>query len=533
VKKLNIGARLGLGFAIVLALLLVMSATALTRMQSAADLTSRLVNTSIKNQRNLAEWRRNIEINSAINETVYYAVDSGILDVIGPRRQAITTRSNALQKDIEESLRNPEVRAQFGLVKEERVKYMAARDALFQAKRDGDRAGIDRVYRDELTPRTAIYLATVDKLATMQISATDVVAVSILDSYGSTRIILFVLGGAALLLGIGCAWFITRSITAPLRQAVEVAERVANGDLSSRFTVDRHDEVGQLMAALGRMNANLASIVGRVRDGTVTIATASGEIASGNQDLSTRTEQQASSLEETAASMEELTSTVRQNTEHARRANGLAASAADVASEGGRMVADVVGTMGRIDASSQRIVDIIGVIDGIAFQTNILALNAAVEAARAGEQGRGFAVVAGEVRTLAHRSAAAAKEIKGLIDDSVSQVQQGTAQVARAGATMEQIVGSIAQVTVIMGEIAAASEEQSAGIEQVNTAILEMDRVTQQNAALVEEAAAAADAMRDQAGQLAAVVGTFRLGAAADASPRDGQRRPHLALQVA
>ena len=527
-KKLNIGARLGLGFAIVLVLLLAMSATALTRMQSAADLTDRLVNTSIKNQRSVAEWRRNIEINSAINETVYYAPDAGILEVVGPKRQAITSRSNVLQKEIEESLRNPGVRDQFKLVKEERLGYMAARDALFQAKREDNRAQIDEIYRHQLSPRTVSYLATVDKFANMQITAADGVAQSILASYARTRVILFTLGGAALLLGAACAWFISRSITAPLRQAVDVAERVANGDLTSRFVLDRGDEVGQLMAALSRMNASLAAIVGQVRDGTATIATASGEIASGNQDLSSRTEQQAGSLEETAASMEELTSTVRQNTEHAQRANLLADSAASVAGEGGRMVAEVVGTMGRIDAASQRIVDIIAVIDGIAFQTNILALNAAVEAARAGEQGRGFAVVAGEVRTLAHRSAAAAKEIKGLIDDSVGQVQQGTQQVARAGATMEQIVRSIDQVTTIMAEIAAASQEQSAGIEQVNTAIVEMDRVTQQNAALVEEAAAAADAMRDQAGQLAAVVGTFRL--ASGGQDENGKRRSQVLL---
>jgi methyl-accepting chemotaxis protein len=370
VKKLNIGARLGLGFAIVLVLLLAMSATALTRMQSAADLTDRLVSTSIKNQRSVAEWRRNIEINSAINDTVYYAPDAAILEVVGPKRQAITSRSNALQKEIEESLRNPGVRDQFKLVKEERIGYMAARDALFQAKREDNRARLDEIYRHQLSPRTVSYLATVDKFANMQIAATDGVAQSILASYASTRVILFSLGGAALLLGAACAWFISRSITAPLRQAVDVAERVAGGDLTSQFSrqaLERGDEVGQLMSALARMNGNLAAIVGQVRDGTATISVASGEIASGNQDLSSRTEQQAGSLEETAASMEELTATVRQNTEHARRANGLAATAAGVAGEGGRMVADVVGTMGRIDAASQRIVDIIGVIDGIAF----------------------------------------------------------------------------------------------------------------------------------------------------------------------
>jgi len=512
-KNLTLGARLGLGFAIVLALLLALAATSLTRMQAAGDLTYRLVNTSMKNQRDIAEWRRHIEVNTAIDDAVYYGADASILETNDVRRTAIKARLDVLQGEIDAALKNPGVREQFKVVKQERADYLAAREALFAAKRSGDQAQLDTVYRTNLTPHTAAYVASVEKFAGMQITATSAIATTILDSYASTRVILLALSAAALAFGAACAWFITRSITTPLREAVAVAERVAGGDLTSRFATDRHDEVGQLMAALRRMNTNLADIVGRVRDGTATIAQASGEIASGNQDLSARTEQQASSLEETAASMEELTSTVRQNTEHARRANGLARDAAGVAGDGGRMVADVVDTMGRIDASSQRIVDIIAVIDGIAFQTNILALNAAVEAARAGEQGRGFAVVAGEVRTLAHRSAAAAKEIKGLIDDSVNQVREGTRQVDRAGATMQQIVERIGHVTAIMGEIAAASEEQSAGIEQVNTAIVEMDRVTQQNAALVEEAAAAADAMREQAGQLAAVVGTFRVDA--------------------
>ena len=530
-KNLKLGARLGLGFAIVLALLAALATTSLVRMQEAGDLTYRLVHTSMKNQRSVAEWRRNIEINSAINDTVYYAADAAILDVVGPRRQAITARSNVLQQEIESALRNPEVREKFKVVKAERLQYMAARDALFAARRAGDQAALDDVYRNRLAPATVSYLGTIDTFATMQIDASNRVAQSILDSYAETRIVLIALAGAALALGALCAWLITRSITAPLRQALGVAERVAAGDLTSRFdgahAVHSRDEVGQLMAALGRMNASLARIVGQVREGTATIAQASHEIATGNQDLSGRTEQQASSLEETAASMEELTATVRQNTEHARRANGLASNAAGVADAGGAIVAGVVDTMGRIDAASQRIVDIIGVIDGIAFQTNILALNAAVEAARAGEQGRGFAVVAGEVRTLAQRSAAAAKEIKTLIDDSVAQVQEGTRQVDQAGATMGQIVASIGQVTVIMNEIAAASEEQSAGIEQVNTAIVEMDRVTQQNAALVEEAAAAAESMREQAGTLESLVATFRTDAAGQGKDRDPARPPH------
>jgi methyl-accepting chemotaxis protein len=284
--------------------------------------------------------------------------------------------------------------------------------------------------------------------------------------------------------------------------------------------VESRDEAGQLMHALREMNASLAKVVGEVRMGTELIATASGQIASGNQDLSSRTEEQASSLEETAASMEELTSTVKQNADNARQANQLAVSASEVAVKGGSVVSQVVNTMGSINASSKKIVDIIGVIDGIAFQTNILALNAAVEAARAGEQGRGFAVVASEVRSLAQRSAAAAKEIKTLIGDSVEKVEEGSKQVAEAGRTMDEIVGSVRRVTDIMGEITAASQEQTSGIEQINQAISQMDQVTQQNAALVEEASAAAQSLQEQAGSLVQAVSIFKLDRNVLASPR-------------
>ena len=276
----------------------------------------------------------------------------------------------------------------------------------------------------------------------------------------------------------------------------------------------RANDKSSLLFAMKSMRDSLAKVVGEVRSGTDTIATASGQIAAGNQDLSSRTEEQASSLEETASSMEELTSTVKQNADNARQANQLAVSASEVASRGGTVVSQVVQTMGSINASSKKIVDIIGVIDGIAFQTNILALNAAVEAARAGEQGRGFAVVAAEVRNLAQRSAAAAKEIKTLIDDSVDKVDSGAKLVDEAGATMQEIVDSIQRVTDIMSEITAASAEQTSGIEQINQAITQMDQVTQQNAALVEEAAAASEAMQEQAGKLAQVVAVFRLDGA-------------------
>ncbi len=304
----------------------------------------------------------------------------------------------------------------------------------------------------------------------------------------------------------------TRSITRPVHEAVRIAKTVAAGDLGSRIEVTRKDETGELLQALKDMNSSLQRVVGGVRTGSDTIVTASTQIAGGNLDLSARTEQQASSLEETAAAMEQITSTVRRNADHARQANAMAGSVSEVASRSGLVVSDVVSTMDEIQASAREIEEIISVIDGIAFQTNILALNAAVEAARAGEQGRGFAVVASEVRTLAQRSATAAKEIKTLIGNSVEKVEDGSRLVRSAGATIEELVTSVRNVTQIMSEISAASGEQEAGIEQVNQAIAQMDTVTQQNAALVEEAAAATEALKEQARRLAQSVSVFRLG---------------------
>lgn len=332
--------------------------------------------------------------------------------------------------------------------------------------------------------------------------------------YNSIRVLLISLTVGGALAGIAIGLLLSRSLTRQLgcepANVTEIAGRIAQGDLTVAINPQANDRTS-LMVAMKAMRDSLVGIVGEVRQGTDSIATATSQIAAGNQDLSSRTEQQASSLEETAASMEELTATVKQNADNARQANQLAMSASEVAIKGGSVVAQVVDTMDAINGSSHKIVDIIGVIDSIAFQTNILALNAAVEAARAGEQGRGFAVVAAEVRTLAQRSAAAAKEIKGLIDDSVSKVEQGSRQVGDAGKTMDEIVHSVRRVTDIMGEITAASQEQTSGIEQINQAVAQMDQVTQQNAALVEEAAAAADALQGQAGQLSQAVSVFKL----------------------
>ncbi|MCW5296982.1 HAMP domain-containing protein [Herbaspirillum lusitanum] len=328
------------------------------------------------------------------------------------------------------------------------------------------------------------------------------------DTFLTLTIAAIVVGlSVALIMGI---WLV-RAISGPLNEAVRVARGVADGDLTQDIMVHSRDEAGQLMEALKTMNARLQQIVGEVRVSTDTISTASSEIASGNLDLSARTESQAGSLEETASAMEELTSTVKQNADNARQANQLAASASQIAQEGGNVVSQVVVTMNNINDSSKKIVDIISVIDGIAFQTNILALNAAVEAARAGEQGRGFAVVASEVRSLAQRSAAAAKEIKTLIDDSVQKVGEGSKLVEQAGVTMDEVVASVKRVTDVMGEITAASQEQSSGIEEVNRAITQMDETTQQNAALVEQAAAAAQSLQDQAQRLTQSVSVFKL----------------------
>ncbi len=412
----------------------------------------------------------------------------------------------------------PEGRAQLAALAQRRGAYVASFSKVGNLLKEGRKEEASALMRSETLPALDALQAPIEQLLALQATSVHDGGMQIRNDVASARSTMLALGVAAAILGAALAWWITRSITRPLNQALRVAQTVAAGDLSSRIESTTTDETGQLLDALRTMNGSLLHIVGQVRSGTDTIATASGQIAAGNQDLSSRTEQQAGSLEETASSMEELTSTVKQNADNARQANTLAQSAAQTAGEGGAVVAAVVRTMGEINASATRIVDIIGVIDGIAFQTNILALNAAVEAARAGEQGRGFAVVASEVRNLAQRSAAAAREIKQLIGDSVERVESGTRLVDQAGATMQAVVESVRRVSDVITEISTASAEQTAGIEQINRAIIEMDAVTQQNAALVEEAAAAAEALQEQAVSLAGVVSVFQTGAASGAS---------------
>ena len=388
----------------------------------------------------------------------------------------------------------------------------AAQDELMRRLQAGETAQAAAYLKDAYRPLLVEYRKALEGQIAMQKRLAARAVADAEATYANTLRLMMGLSAAILALAAFIAWRITASITAPVARALAVAETVAAGDLTSRIEVTTRDELGQLLHALRKMNDSLLSTVSTVRSGTEMIATASAQVAAGSLDLSSRTEEQASALEETASSMEELTSTVKQNADNARQANVLAGVASEVAERGGKVVRQVVGTMDAINDASKRIGDIIGVIDGIAFQTNILALNAAVEAARAGEQGRGFAVVAAEVRNLAQRSAAAAKDIKLLIDDSTGKVGDGSRLVGEAGDTMREIVDSIRRVTDLMAEISAASGEQSAGIEQINAAVAQMDQVTQQNAALVEETSAAADAMRSQAAKLAEAVAVFRTG---------------------
>ncbi|MBP0599861.1 MCP four helix bundle domain-containing protein [Herbaspirillum sp. LeCh32-8] len=527
--NMKISKRLAMGFALILIAASVVIALSIWRLHGIAMATEAMMQKPLTKERLVSDWYRTIHTSVRRTTAIAKSADPSLAGFFAEDAASASKLSTEQQKAIEALLSSDEEKAVFDKLSAVRKDYIKYRDAISKAKAEGQAEEAAKILAGPYDAAAKGYLDNLQQLLNVQRAGIDHIANDIQGIYEQSRNLMLVLGVLLFMSGWLFAWRLALSITRPLERAVSVAESVAEGDLTLRIDAElaaRRDETGKLLHALQAMTDNLARIVGQVRSGTDAIATASREIAGGNLDLSARTERQAGSLEETASAMEELTSTVHQNADNARQANQLAASASQVAQQGGEVVSQVVQTMGSINESSRKIVDIISVIDGIAFQTNILALNAAVEAARAGEQGRGFAVVASEVRSLAQRSASAAKEIKQLIDDSVAKVGTGSELVGRAGTTMDEVVSSVRHVADIVGEITAASREQSDGISQVNLAITDMDQTTQQNAALVEQAAAAAEAMQEQAARLSDVVSQFRLAtqdqqayAAASAAP--------------
>ncbi len=509
--NMKIGARLGAGFGVVLLLMAVLVGTGMLRLEKIGGLSESIIENDWAKADAIATIRSATRSNAALVLELFIHADAARADAIHGEIDANKTIISDALAILDRLIVLPEGKELLATLKQQRKAYVASFSQTDKLLLAGQRAEAAVHVRDDTLPALNRLQKTVNQMNELQRAVVMHGGQQIEQNISAANVLMASLGTAALLLGVLFAWWVTRSITTPIAYALRVAQAVAAGDLSSKIVADGNDETGQLLQALHAMNTNLATLVGQVRSGTGTIAVASSQIASGNADLSARTEAQASALEETASSMIELTSTVRSNSDNARQADSLARSASDIAQRGGTAMADVIGTMDAINASSRKIVDIIAVIDGIAFQTNILALNAAVEAARAGEQGRGFAVVASEVRNLAQRSAAAAREIKELIADSVNRVGQGAQLVSQAGVTMEEVVASVGRVSAIVGEISVANHEQSEGIEQINAAIMQMDQTTQQNAALVEEAAAAAAAMHVQAGELETLVSQFKL----------------------
>jgi len=511
-SDLRIGVRLGAGFAVILILMAIMAAVGLTRLSAVGATAQKMADEDLVKERLATQWLGNVKENGVRTLAFLKVSDPATLERYRKQMQETIAVNAALVQKLEPMLQSADGKQKMATALAKRDAFNTLRNKLVDMREHNvDQATLDQIVENEFLPARQAFYDSMDDIVDFQREVLNAANADIQSVKYSSSLILAILAIVSILVGAMSAWRLALGITRPLGRAVEVAETVAAGDLTTSVAVDSKDEIGQLLQALKKMNDNLAGIVGEVRTGTETIATASSQIASGNLDLSSRTEEQASSLEETASAMEELTSTVKQNADNAQQANQLAASASGVAVQGGQVVEQVISTMQSISDSSKRIADIIGVIDGIAFQTNILALNAAVEAARAGEQGRGFAVVASEVRNLAQRSANAAKEIKSLITDSVESVEVGSKLVEQAGATMREVVNSVQRVTDIVSEISAASHEQSTGIEQVNQAIGQMDEVTQQNAALVEEAAAASQSLQDQAASLAQAVSVFKV----------------------
>jgi len=513
-SALKVSSRLYLGFGLLLVLLLGIAVFSYTRLSSLNDNVNFLVSDRYAKTVLVDSISNNVNLIARAVRNVALSTDESVISQEMDRIKKAREESNATLQKLGDVIPSEEGKALMAALKQSSVEYYVEQENLLSLLAKGNADEARKLIFGAMRTKQAAMFGALKQLSDYQRALMDETVAESQETYRHACVLLTIVSAVAFALSLIAALLITRSIIRQLGgepdYAMSIASDIASGNLARSITIRPGDQTS-LIASIRVMRNRLAEIVGQVRAGTDTIATASGQIASGNLDLSSRTEQQASSLEETASAMEELTSTVKQNADNARQANQLAVSASEVAVAGGSVVSQVVETMGSINASSKKIVDIISVIDGIAFQTNILALNAAVEAARAGEQGRGFAVVATEVRNLAQRSASAAKEIKSLIDNSVTQVDTGSKLVAQAGSTMEDVVNSVKRVTDIVGEITSASQEQSEGIEQINLAITQMDEVTQQNAALVEEAAAAAQSMQEQANKLSEVVSVFKL----------------------
>ncbi|MDP1654819.1 MAG: methyl-accepting chemotaxis protein [Hylemonella sp.] len=515
----RIGARLGTGFGVVLALMLLMLLAAgiqLWRIQAHNTDNVRHTERLVLVQEWSALVRTNLDraltasrLDAAIGDDEGLRTAMGsVLNRLNEDMAATATATVGLQKKVSDVTDEPVIAAMVEKINQARTRFVSIRAQVRDDIQMGE--GSKRI-DSELVPLAQSMLKSLDELVLNLKSRSTTATEQLAGTVDQANQILILICGVAMALGAVIAWLTTRAITGPMRDAVAIAEHIAHGDLTHNFETERPDEIGSMLRRLSLMQQKLRSAFTDIGHATEQIGHASSEVASGNADLSHRTEQAASSLQETASSMEQLTGTVQQSAESARVANQLAASATQVAQRGGQVVGQVVATMDEINQSSSQIANIIGVIDSIAFQTNILALNAAVEAARAGEQGRGFAVVASEVRSLAQRSAEAAREIKGLIDASVGKVEAGARLVRDAGSTMDDIVASVQRVTNMIADISAASTEQNQGIGQMNAAVSHLDKVTQQNAALVEESAAAAESLKDQAQRLAGIMAAFRL----------------------